>query len=44
MPPAAAADTAATIDLILGEATSGDDLAGLLDTVCERLVAAGMPL
>jgi adenylate cyclase len=44
MPPAAAADTAATIDLILGEATSGDDLAGLLDMVCERLVAAGMPL
>jgi adenylate cyclase len=44
MPPAAAADTAATIDLILSEATSGDDLAGLLDMVCERLVAAGMPL
>ena len=44
MPPVAAADTAATIDLILSEATSGDDLAGLLDMVCERLVAAGMPL
>jgi hypothetical protein len=35
MPPVAAAGPAATIDLILNEATSGDDLAGLLDLVCE---------
>ena len=44
MPPVAAAGPAATIDLILSQATSGDDLAGLLDLVCERLVATGVPL
>lgn len=41
MPPHGAAST---IDLILHEATAGDDLAGLLARVCERLVAGGMPL
>jgi hypothetical protein len=33
-----------TIDLILREAIAGDDLAGLLTAVGERLVAAGMPI
>jgi adenylate cyclase len=33
-----------TVDLILREATAGDSLADLLTTLCERLVADGLPL
>jgi adenylate cyclase len=35
---------ASTVDLILREATAGDDPGGLLAAVCERLAAAGLPL
>ena len=36
--------TASTVELILREATAGDDPGGLLAAVCERLAAAGLPL
>ena len=44
MPEAGDARTTPTVELILREATVGDDLGGLLAAVCERLVAAGLPL